>query len=209
MKKNILKLPETLKVGPINYEVLYPYIWVDNYARGMTHLTKGYIKVSDKDGPFEQADQKILETFLHEIVHAIDNIYLGSVFEEDDVAIIGIALLQVIRDNNINFATNTIPKKVKVGAFDYTVLYPYEYLDTTDLDASHDEVSLAFRIAEQDNKDVVKLYFVLLVIQAMFTTYCVNKKITECYELCFSFTTGVLSVFRDNPNLEKLIKGKS
>ena len=209
MKKSILKLPETLKIGPINYKILHPYKWADDYARGMTHLTKGFIKISNKDGPFDQAMQRIMETFLHEIVHAIDAVFLGSVLEEDDVLIIGNSLLQVICDNNINFFANAIPKKVKVGAFDYTVLYPYEYQDNLNLDASHDDVGLTLRLGEQENKDVVKLYFLLLIIQAAFSTYCIKKEIIDNRELCFTFTTGLLSVFRDNPDLEKLIKRKS
>lgn len=208
MKKDILKLPETIKVGPVNYKVLYPYKCVDSFFRGSTHMSRGFIKVCDSDGQNTQAKQKVKETFLHEIIHAVNDVFLGDVLSEEDVTIFAIGLLQVIIDNNINFKNNTIPEKLKVCGFEYDVMYPYMYEDTSRLDASHDESRLVFRLVKQENSDVDKLNFMFLVVRAICTTYLVSDKMAGSNELCFALGSGLLSVFRDN-NLEKIIKGKS
>lgn len=45
---------------------------------------------------------RLMEIFLHECIHAISDIY-GICLSEEQVRVLGVSLIQLIRDNNINF----------------------------------------------------------------------------------------------------------
>ena len=206
MKENLIKFPKTVKIGPVTFDVIYPYKCVDFKFRGSMHSGKGYIRVSAESGPYTMSKQKILEVFLHEVMHSINSIYLGDAFEESDIEQLGKAFFEIIVCNNIRFCDDNIPKKLKIGGFVYDVLFPYEFEDTDTTEVLHSEPELKIMIMKYNNLVLNKLNFIFAMLKAISAHYLMSDKL-DMDTLCFATATGVLDVFRDN-NIEELIKGK-
>lgn len=71
-------------------------------AVGLAHLVTNRISLSRKFDADEVAESVVAETYLHEIAHHV-NTKLGLGMEEGQISGISCGLLQVIRDNRIDF----------------------------------------------------------------------------------------------------------
>ncbi len=106
-----MKIPPTLKIGGRTYKVLYPHTFRDNVRPlyGLHDAATQTIRITNKDeNNCRRNPQSITHTFLHEIIHAIDNCYFAghlTAWEQGENAVDQIAegLLQVIKDNNLDF----------------------------------------------------------------------------------------------------------
>jgi hypothetical protein len=105
-----MKIPEKLKVGGRDYEVIYPHRFEDSadVLYGLHDGSGQTIKIASMDSHGGQrCEQAIANTFLHETIHAISMVYgckLGSLENgEDIVAQLAEGLFQVIRDNDLDF----------------------------------------------------------------------------------------------------------
>lgn len=103
-----LHLPETLKIAGHEYRVVFPYHFMERgdldgqHDGGMKE-----IRVDDRDGFCHEPrpESAVLVTFLHEILHACDDISGHKIFRDNERAIEGISevLFQVLRDNRLKF----------------------------------------------------------------------------------------------------------
>ena len=102
MKKS--RMLKTLKVGGLNYQIVYPYVFETNAVLlGLHEGDQARIKVTKRFLNLERHWTKITETLLHEIVHAVDHVYAGNILIEDEVFIMSNYLFQIIRDNKLRF----------------------------------------------------------------------------------------------------------
>lgn len=143
---NDIKLPSKIKVGGFWYEVCFPYNFdnmqlSDSGCLGMHEPATLKIKVRGLDsGGLPFPSSVIMESFLHEIFHAVDRIYCydridaldSTVFaryeeggKETAISALSIGWYQVLKDNSV-LTLKTIPKKVKIGGFVYNIKYPYD-----------------------------------------------------------------------------------
>lgn len=100
-----MKLPKTVRVGAHEYDVVYPHTFkeVDGYM-GLHDGLIRQILIADKD--FCGNKRKLTDiqkTFLHEVLHAVDTVYLkGRIGEEGDeekiIDSLAEGLLQVLLD---------------------------------------------------------------------------------------------------------------
>lgn len=92
-----MKIPETVKIGPHIYTVVYEKNFNDNHsAVGQSRHLHNQI-VLDPD----QARSSLEDTFIHEIFHAIDwqlHIFDGEQVEHQ-IARLTTQFLQVLKDN--------------------------------------------------------------------------------------------------------------
>lgn len=99
------KLPKTIKVGAHSYEIIFPYTFkeVDGYLGLHDGLQrKIFIAANDFAGN-PRADSDIYKTLLHELIHAVDSVYLKCRLgeegdEEKIVDSLAEGLLQVLLD---------------------------------------------------------------------------------------------------------------
>lgn len=104
-KAKILNIPKTIRVGAHTYEVEYPYVFreVDGYL-GLHDTFQRRILLADKDFAGNlRAHSDVYKTLIHEIIHAVDAVYLkGRLGEEGDeekiVDALAEGLLQVLLD---------------------------------------------------------------------------------------------------------------
>jgi len=74
-----MKLPNKVRVGATEYEIKFPYRFVECDDRSAQHsLSEGKIWVSDVNNDRERNQQKIKGSFLHELIHAIDSNWLDG-----------------------------------------------------------------------------------------------------------------------------------
>lgn len=129
-----MKFPKKLKVGAQQYTIIYPWVFKEEDSMvGLHENREGVIKVAETFRGDRIPDNKIKQTLLHEIMHAIDFYYLSHMLTEDESIIDRFATgwLSIFMNNNINFTSNkfTFPKTLKMNDFTYKINYPYEYLD--------------------------------------------------------------------------------
>jgi hypothetical protein len=106
-----MKIPQKLKVGGRDYRIYYPHIFSDSSLPhyGLHDSGGQTIKISQKDEfNVNRNDQSILHTFIHETLHAIDNVFNGGRLTgwekgEETINQLAEGLMQVIRDNKLDF----------------------------------------------------------------------------------------------------------
>ena len=81
-------IPETIRVGGLNYRVEIVDDLEDDDACAKTHYNKTTIKIERAGKDFMQ------QVFLHELMHTVN-----SEWEEERVEFMAMALFQIIRDN--------------------------------------------------------------------------------------------------------------
>ncbi len=92
-------LKEKVKIGCDFYNIVFEEkpLQDGELCRGLCNPDKRTITLQT-----ELADTRLMETFLHECIHAIDDTYRVGL-SELQVNVLGVALINLIRDNNLNF----------------------------------------------------------------------------------------------------------
>jgi len=105
-----MNFPETIKIGGRDYRVEFPHVFTDAQRPlyGLHDSGGQTIKISQKDEfGVDRHPQSILQTYFHEIFHAIDNVYNGgrlTAWENGEETIDQIAegWLQFLRENEVD-----------------------------------------------------------------------------------------------------------
>ena len=91
-----LKIPKTVKVGGTVFKVIYPYAFREGSDdRGQVYWDSCEIRVQKAEDP--QVEE---QTFMHELLHAIQATYNGDVLEDNITERMAQGLYQVIKDND-------------------------------------------------------------------------------------------------------------
>lgn len=106
-QKNMIKLPDKIKIGGHEYKVEYPYKFEERYdIYGQWNDPKKIIYVSDVDGNgVKRADSSIIVTFIHEILHAIDGMAGLDIFAKHEkdgrepAEVVSEIIYQILVDN--------------------------------------------------------------------------------------------------------------
>jgi hypothetical protein len=107
-----MKLPAEVKIGGREYKITFPYLFQDNaqVLYGLHDPGMLSIRISEVDeSGNKRTDFALLQTFLHELIHAVDYVYnQGALTRSDNgertIDQLAEGLLQVLRDNEINFS---------------------------------------------------------------------------------------------------------
>lgn len=98
-----------------------------------------------------------------------------------------------------------LPKKVKIGAHEYTVAFPYVFTERYELNGQCDYYDCELRIRDTDSGGVKiqdsMIYTVFLheLIHAIEHTFCGERGIAE--ETVCGLAHGLASVIHDNPGI--------
>ena len=98
-----MKLPKKVKVGGHKYKVVFPYIFKERFDSDAQHdFSRKELRIGLKDsGGQDRVDSAIIVTFIHELLHAIDNTTGYSLFTDNEPAIEGFSecIYQILVDN--------------------------------------------------------------------------------------------------------------
>lgn len=98
-----MRIPKQLKVGGHWYKIIYPYSFRERTDRmGHCDYAMQEIVISESDNNGVKVPQsKTKETFLHEILHAVDWVYNADSLKEEDIDRMAEGLYQVLSDNKL------------------------------------------------------------------------------------------------------------
>jgi len=198
-----VKIPKKLKVGGFVYTIEFPYFFREsNELVGQHAFDELKIKISDVDHLDKMSDQKIVATLMHEVVHAVDHVYWSGVgiMSEDEIDMISRGLFQVIRNNKLEL--DKLPKKVNVLGFDYTIAYPYTFIDEDNCITASFHEKCVICIGKSANMSVSYAYFLTQLIASIFSINCLPQPNPDPLRL----GRGIYGVLVENKWLLPMIK---
>lgn len=94
-----MKIPKSVKVG--SFVIKIDVVDDDEEADGLFNIVNSKIRIrnTSKKSGVEFTPEYQQQLMLHEILHAIDEIYLGNRLREKIISVLAYALYQVIKDN--------------------------------------------------------------------------------------------------------------
>lgn len=208
MKVNKIKFPKTLKVGGMVYKIIFPYTFTANQdCAGLHNGETAVIRVANKC-----PTDIILETLLHELLHAIDTVYCNSLLEEDYININSKAWFQVLKENNLYLLEDKMPKRIKVGGFYYDINFPYFFEEfENNLAGQTANFDLKIRInndsdGEKNDSRFVKVCLIFCIQNAICNLVFSSEKEEKSIEVfkSKSFAYGLYQVLVDN-KIEQII----
>lgn len=95
-----MNLPKTIKVASHEYRVLFPYQFTErNDLNGQCDFAPAEIRVAEKDSyGMRRTEAAIFVTFIHEIIHAIDQAW-NAKLSEDQTCAMAEGIAAVLADN--------------------------------------------------------------------------------------------------------------
>lgn len=97
-----MHIPKKLKVGGMTYKVDKNYNFKDNELMGQAVHSQNIIKLSERDQQGHRYPQdKKEETFMHEVIHAVDCIYNSGNLDEKTVCHLSQGMYQTLKDNKM------------------------------------------------------------------------------------------------------------
>jgi len=201
----VTKIPKVINICGLEHKIVYPYIFKnDSDLLGLYERAQACIKITDMYMNEERPEQGIKETLIHESFHGIDYMVCSNTLDHDILTDLSIGWYQVLKDNNL-FSYKSMPKKVRVGGFDYTVEFPYVFEDEDSGWGETNNNSLNLRLSDSDTTgkfpdEFIRQQLIYLVTCAIVGVYC-----SSAFDALLPFGYGVYQVFKDN-KFEKLVK---
>lgn len=99
----MIKLPKEVKIGGLVYKVSFPHRFKEiGAAAGQTDLRLLEIRLTDVDGGgVPLPDRCVAQTFIHELLHAADQMMARQVFQDNETLLETFSqiLLAILVDN--------------------------------------------------------------------------------------------------------------
>lgn len=98
-----MKIPKSIKVGGMTYQVKQNHKFLENSdLMGQAVHCENIIRLSGKtQSNTNYAKDKMDSCFIHEVLHAIDNVYNNSNLDEPTIERFSQGIYQVFTDNKI------------------------------------------------------------------------------------------------------------
>jgi len=204
MKK--FAIPKKIRIGGFDYIIEYPFEFDTNDYFGKTSFYNTVIKLANKTKGYKLKKSIIIETLVHELVHAIDMVYLGAVLEEEDVERLSKILVMFFKHSDFSLLDDTIPTKLCIMNEEIEVINDYEFEDSDNSYQLNPLLGEFLINTEGQTIPRVKHGILELCINRMINVlYIDNEELSEENKL-HAFTSGIFQVFSDNPKVEMLIK---
>lgn len=214
------RMPKQLKIGGFKYDVIYPYVFANEPTFvGLHEGDQRTIKIAKVFMSIPRSWPKIMESLLHEVIHAIDHTYCSKVMTENETNVFSNHIFALLQDNDLQIHKTKLPETVKIGGFTYAVVHPYEYADGEDYSCSSDNEQLMFRMASKNGlgdtyaSEVLFSNMLYLIFCAFSEISCVPRGFSLGQELGSggmffqNFVNGLYQVMVDN-DLEKILKSE-
>jgi hypothetical protein len=207
----MIKLPRKVKVGCIKYDIIYPHSFygIHDDLLGLCSSTSSKIFLTNRSPSGLVNDQKLTSVFLHEILHAIDYLFLYSALEEKTIDIYANSLFQVFKYNDIEIKNKShFPEVINVLGFDYDVIMSNDFPGAANhtFYISHDTSNIYLSDTDGEitfSDTYLKLNLIASILHSI-NSIC-NLDYDNIETITRQLANGVYMVFSEN-NLEELIK---
>jgi len=124
----MISLPKKLKVGGHVYKVkTLKYFKDQRDLVGLHSEHDRVITVAIQYSSLDRNIQQLLETLLHESIHAIDSVYCERSFSETIVEKLSEALYCVLAANDLFLGTNKVIERINILGTMFKIIHPYEF----------------------------------------------------------------------------------
>jgi len=97
-----VKIPETVKIGGHVYKVIRNYKFKERTdRRGQIDYGLKEIRLQEEDISGKYVRSEVEQTFIHELLHAVENIYNSQNLNEEIIERLSQGLYQVLKDNKM------------------------------------------------------------------------------------------------------------
>jgi len=99
-----MNIPKKIKIGGHNYEIIFPYVFTERFDRcGDIDYSKKLIRIAKNDCDEPRIESAIMVTFIHEVLHGIDDLTGHEMFKgengEKKIEALSEGIYQVLADN--------------------------------------------------------------------------------------------------------------
>ena len=200
-------LPKKVKVGGLFFDIKYPYPFSENLTYyGLCQNMQSEIKIGNHLLGEKLDVSNIVDTYIHEIIHAVDYVYTNYSLKEESVALLSRALIEFFKYNDFNIDTTVIPKEIKIFTSIFKVKDDYVFEEGNkniiQIDDINNKISIELK---KYNLYAVKSMLFECCMSNLLNLYGIDDDIFKEEVSVRAFTSGVYQVVLDN-NLEKLIK---
>jgi len=215
------RIPKTMTIGGYEYQIKYPYIFrQSDQLTGLHEPNTLTVKISNMLRNQKRHWSKIVETLIHEMVHAVDHVYNAGLLQEFEIELLGIYIFQILKENEFDFNKNKQePNEIKIGPFIYDIKWDFIFEDHDYMPALVDHQALIMYINPLDTNGVpvaydIRMATLFYLILLAIANQTVLQDGFECNEenttlvaksMIVSFANGLYKTIKDN-NFVKLTK---
>lgn len=208
--KETLKIPSKLIIGGIEYQIeITSKVKDDNMQNwGFHHISGAKILLLDTYDSEKFAPCTFLHTFLHELIHAIDAIYIGNLFSEDYVNKFEDLWFTLLADNNLYIGEDKFPESIRILGRDYKVIKDYEFeehiKDSPSVALTTDDLEIKIAGKEHaSNHEILKCNLLEVLMKHICNPFFTED---EFKKINFhAFCSGLYQILK-NSNLNKIIR---
>uniref|UniRef100_A0A6M3K3W8 Uncharacterized protein n=1 Tax=viral metagenome TaxID=1070528 RepID=A0A6M3K3W8_9ZZZZ len=204
----MIKLPKKIKVGGAVYKVNLGKETENGYV-GYHDYHNQIIKVATTHTGDTRHNLMILETLLHEVIHAISAIWLEDKLSEKVVTKLSTALFFLLTQNNLMLREIKLPKKIKYGGFIYDIVSPppkeIEMDEDSFFSTTNDAICRIYvKYSDSDAPFYIKSLFMKTLLKMVMRLHgsFSDEEVENIYSSCFY--QGLYQVLVDN-NIDTLI----
>ena len=210
-------IPETLKVGAVTYKIIFPYTFnEDSSYIGLHEFDTLTIKLGIMSPSHQSAmlpKQRIQESLIHEMIHAIETIFCDSLFTEEEVERLSMAWHSILTENDLHIRNNNkcMPKKVKIFSFYYDIKF-VEFNDIEDQsicssNACTIHMADSVRLMSTQLQKMLLIYMLNCLIDRAFDMRFVDERKEGLNKVFKCFSSGFYQVLYEN-DLERVLRCK-
>lgn len=203
-EKKIKDVPNVIKVAGINFKVELKEKFRDDSCNnwGFCNPSKARILILTVYDGVELSTCTILASVLHEIVHAIDHVYLNGDLSEETVTILSDIVFHILSDNGLDFSGT-----IKILGKTYEIIDNYEFKDCDQsISLVVDESQLKILRSGYENSEVLRMCTLKCVLGSIFrNSSFLDEEIVDNFNFN-AFSSGLFQVLNDS-GLDDIIKG--
>jgi hypothetical protein len=210
-------IPKSIKIAGVNYDVVLQDFKDISDRTGQIVYDLCTIQIAVMWNNENRSVDAIYGTLIHEIMHGIDSAYLGGVLGamgeeemESTIERLGNAFMQVLSDNVLYLdKEDKMPKKVRINGINYKIVFPYNYIESSNMFAHVDTTTMQIKIDRhyENNKRPsakIKLGLIACIFYIICQDYQINFFFNEDNKYYKeAFVNGLYQVLVDN-NIEKI-----
>jgi len=97
-----VKIPNKIKIAGIPFKIIKNYKFKEEIINGQIDYETGEIRLNPVDrGGYKRIKERIEETFIHEILHGINEFYNAGQLNEETISRLSHGIYQVFNDNKM------------------------------------------------------------------------------------------------------------
>lgn len=124
-----IKIPKKILIGGITYDIKLVKRFKEDLGEpwGFCNNRGALIELLEFYNGIRFSDSSILNTLLHELLHAIEYVYCDKVSKEQVIVILTEIIYQLLSDNNFYIGEDKFPKSIKILGTRFKIIKNHDF----------------------------------------------------------------------------------